>query len=941
MSKDYKKLYEDVVALAKDGLTDGLYLSRSAKDVTEFLFPQLKKSENEKISKKLIQLLQNGGRLPDEEHKQALSWLEKLGKIKLTHYDSAEKEKSDFVSGQFIQCRRSFNEFKEDESYLLEYIGDDTYIGKSDNVLDEEFYITPQQLFTLFTHQHCFSSESKQGNDENNEDCNEISKKIDYSSEIIGFLKNYIKTYKCSAMNSWVNWLESLAQPKQKWSEEDKETLLSVKCVIDSVWHNSGLSDYDEKELQEMWEWLDEIWRRVAYPQPKQDWNEEDKEIIKKIIESLQRYMPTDELSEEQEMIAWLEKQSEQKTIDMIEPKFKVGDWITNGEYTWKVTSIYPLDYILQSPNGDTVDDTISHVDEHFHLWTIQDAKDGDVLNSYRVKATIIFKGWNSDGKHINAYCALQQGILIKQEMLWDRDFEPATKEQRDLLSQKMKEEGYEWDAEKKELRKIEQIEKNPTWGEEDEKTRKAILELVKQSSHILNPMNQKSMISWLEKQGDKVDVLDDFPTEFERQVSHLIASSINKEWEYKKDFVKHTANALLQYAKNELENQSEQKPADKVKPKFEVGDWVRAISSGNVFKILSVNDGLYRVLCYDGVEANYPIIDVDYDLVPWTIEDAKDGDVLALNNEYFLFKEKKNSTTECYISHCFIDSAKTFRENGEFLPIERGNKVCPTTKEQYDLLFSKMKEAGYEWDFEKKELKKIEQSCYHNDGLYYAIDILEKTFGKVEGYQSDDGKMEHQIAIETVNALYHKKSVEWSEEDELYLRKAIECAFGNGYLSVSNWLKSLKDRFQLQPKQEWSEEDEEMFDEVCSSIKYAEKHRITCPEKLAKLQLDWLKSIKDKVQPQPKQEWSEEDEKRINSIISSIKYCSEQYPDKKEYDRDIDWIKSLKSHWKPSEEQIGALNYAYCELFKRGENGEGSNCVHPLMTLIDDLKKL
>ena len=38
----------------------------------------------------------------------------------------------------------------------------------------------------------------------------------------------------------------------------------------------------------------------------------------------------------------------------------------------------------------------------------------------------------------------------------------------------------------------------------EDERIRKAILELVKQSSHILNPMNQKSMIAWLEKQGSQ-----------------------------------------------------------------------------------------------------------------------------------------------------------------------------------------------------------------------------------------------------------------------------------------------------------------------------------------------------------------------------------------------------------------------------------------------------
>lgn len=34
---------------------------------------------------------------------------------------------------------------------------------------------------------------------------------------------------------------------------------------------------------------------------------------------------------------------------------------------------------------------------------------------------------------------------------------------------------------------------------------------------------------------------------------------------------------------------------------------------------------------------------------------------------------------------------------------------VTPATKEQRDLLFRKMKEAGYEWDAEKKEVKEIE----------------------------------------------------------------------------------------------------------------------------------------------------------------------------------------------------------------------------------------
>ena len=48
--KDYKKLYEDVLERAKNGLKDkNYYLSQSAKEVTEFLFPQLKETEDEKV----------------------------------------------------------------------------------------------------------------------------------------------------------------------------------------------------------------------------------------------------------------------------------------------------------------------------------------------------------------------------------------------------------------------------------------------------------------------------------------------------------------------------------------------------------------------------------------------------------------------------------------------------------------------------------------------------------------------------------------------------------------------------------------------------------------------------------------------------------------------------------------------------------------------------
>ena len=44
-----------------------------------------------------------------------------------------------------------------------------------------------------------------------------------------------------------------------------------------------------------------------------------------------------------------------------------------------------------------------------------------------------------------------------------------------------------------------------------------------------------------------------EFDNEFKNQVSHLLASVLNKEWEYNKGFVEYTAQQLLGYAKHEI----------------------------------------------------------------------------------------------------------------------------------------------------------------------------------------------------------------------------------------------------------------------------------------------------------------------------------------------------------------------------------------------------
>lgn len=159
-----------------------------------------------------------------------------------------------------------------------------------------------------------------------------------------------------------------------------------------------------------------------------------------------------------------------QKDFSPIEPKFKVGDWITDGDYTWKIVEIKPLFYILQSQDGNIVDDTISYVDEHFHLWTTQDAKDDDILSfeTEDCEWILIYEKIIPSRSSMVPHDSLKYHVLLSGDVLsdsgicamvsddYDYYFHPATKEQRDLLFTKMKDAGYEWDADKKELKKIE-----------------------------------------------------------------------------------------------------------------------------------------------------------------------------------------------------------------------------------------------------------------------------------------------------------------------------------------------------------------------------------------------------------------------------------------------------------------------------------------------------
>lgn len=102
-----------------------------------------------------------------------------------------------------------------------------------------------------------------------------------------------------------------------------------------------------------------------------------------------------------------------------------------------------------------------------------------------------------------------------------------------------------------------------------------------------------------------------------------------------------------------------------------------------------------------------------------------------------------------------------------------------------------------------------------------------------------------------------------------------------------------------------------------------------------------WLISLKDRVQPQPKQEWSEEDSKRLQRIIDFLWYNRKGDTDTiYQQEQDIEWLKSLKNRctWKPSDEHIHWLIWAIYRL----PNAEKTNKVKTVLEdLLEQLKRL
>ena len=290
--------------------------------------------------------------------------------------------------------------------------------------------------------------------------------------------------------------------------------------------------------------------------------------------------------------------------------------------------------------------------------------------------------------------------------------------------------------------------------------------------------------IAWLEKQNSNVD---------------------NANKEYWRGYREGKQEILDKYA--ELEKQGEQNLADNVKPKFKVGDWISNDMCD--VHIASIENGMYYFDEGDGLSIVF--VDEHYHL--WTIEDAMDGDVLTYKNdnvEWILIYKNIMSET-CDVPHDVLKyhalfTGTVFYDSGSAGMISENYALCftPSTKEQRELLFQKIKEAGYIFDFKNKELKKIETEIEIPFGAKDS-ELQEATYYIPKGFHAE-------IDDDKVVIKKGEKPTAWSEKDEKmfeYALNMIEWYSGKNEDKsrfVSDWLKSLRPHKQWKPSEEQME---------------------------------------------------------------------------------------------------------------------------------------
>ena len=285
--------------------------------------------------------------------------------------------------------------------------------------------------------------------------------------------------------------------------------------------------------------------------------------------------------------------------------------------------------------------------------------------------------------------------------------------------------------------------------------------------------------------------------------------------------------------------------------------------------------------------------------------------------------------------------------------------------KKLYEQTQKKMEEFIKRWDGIKlssndqftKELKQIVEIESEDEKIRKKI-VAALSYYRNEGCMSQTECNECKFWLEKQAEKKGNNKLIWKhwkngiagngEGEPIYLTKVgnthslSSClGFECDYIELSELDNLMFEKQGEQKPAEWSEEDESYLNTTISYLKDAKEFK-----KSAENCINWLKSLKDRVQSQTNitdEELAQAKNNAYNDALDKTEYNSDWPTFDDGWSAAIWYLKKRnvmpQRQWKPSKEQIGALNYAYCELFKRKDVGH--NILGPLQELCDELKKL
>ena len=422
----------------------------------------------------------------------------------------------------------------------------------------------------------------------------------------------------------------------------------------------------------------------------------------------------------------------------------------------------------------------------------------------------------------------------------------------------------------------------------EDERIIKTLQEYVKNRNWALNGPTQDEVLAWLEKQKDAskaieaVDRIDKYIDENVANAHDMKNSNPDKKY-YRgwDDALGAMAGILNDVYSEEKQKESLRDFIDNFP--YSVEKEQKHALKFKVGDKVHWYDDYTNVITITGFRDDAYLTDSAYGPILFSDEDNWER-IEQKPADYKAFEEWIDN----WWKHNKVNNPDSYDKGDEIQFDEQGFKnFCRGIRNMYQ-------QKPVEWSEEDKGVL---------EDAICATDILAKDFKKDNPHLAKTLR----VAKEWLESLPERFNLqpkqEWDEFDEDCLKRVIWYVENPAPSAVKDtnlvlWLKSLPERKNLPSKQEWNKKDKRMMDSIINAFRNGTVSTIG--------QEQWLKSLPERFSLQPKQEWSKEDERLLDFWLDVIdrndwrmdeNFCKAS----REF---INRIKSLKPSWKPSEEQ-------------------------------------